>query len=140
MRYLFGLMLTLLPLNGYTADSLPFSQDVIEQTTVERSNTEVPSGNEEVDDHSWPYSNPYHPASTTNFDRFVARISPLWDENDRSRMSRYISDSGPPSSLYGHFGSPFFPDSISRRNETDHPYALDSPTNHFGRTWFIEKR
>ncbi len=140
MRYLFSLMLTLLPLNGHTAESIALSANEIDQTTSERSLTEKPSGDESLADQPWSYTNPYHPRSATNYDAFAAPLSPLSDGSDRSRMSLYLSDSGPSPTIYGHFGSPFFPDAINRQNETDHPYALDSPTNHFGRSWLTEKR
>lgn len=140
MRYLFGLMLTLLPLIGHTADSIPLFTIGNDQEPIERSITEQPSGEEQLVEQSWPYANPYHPTSPTNFDEFATPLSLTSDGQDRSRLSLYLSDSGPSPAVYGHFGSPLFPDSINRRNETGHPYALDSPTNHFGRSWFLEKR
>ena len=133
-------MLTLLPLSGHTADSIPLSTIGNDQKTTERSIAEKPSGDEPLVDQAWSYANPYHPTSATNFDEFAASLSPNSNGNDRSRLSLYLSDSGPSPAVYGHFGSPLFPDSINRRNETDHPYALDSPTNHFGRNWSMEKR
>lgn len=140
MRYLLALVLTLLPLSGHAADSMPLSANGTDQKTTERLITDKPSGDEHFADQSWPYANPYQPTSATNFDAFIAPLSPLPDGNDRSRLSRYLSDSGPTPSVYGHFGSPFFSDSINRRNETSHPYVLDSPTNQYGRSWFTEKR
>ena len=140
MQYLLILVLTLLPLNGHTADSIPLSANGINQATTERSITEKPSGGEPSADQLWLYANPYQPTSATNFDEFAAPLVPLSDGSDRSRLSLYLSDSGPSPAVYGHFGSPFFPDSITRRNETGHPYALDSSTNQFGRSWRMDKR
>lgn len=140
MRFLLGVMLTLLPFIGHAADSIVLTENGINQEPTERSIITKPSGEEPLVDQPWPYANPYHPTSATNFDIFAAPVSPLSDGNDRSRLSQYLSDSGPTTSVYGHFGSPLFPDSINRRNETDHPFALDSPTNHFGRSWSLEER
>ena len=140
MRYLLGMVLTLLPLSGYAADSILLSANGMDQNTSEGLITEKPSGDEFLADQPWLYPNPYQPTSPTNFEVFIAPLSPLPDGNDRSRLSLYLSDSGPTPSVYGHFGSPFFSDSINRRNETSHPYALDSPTNQYGRSWFTEKR
>ena len=138
MRYLLCMVLALFPVSGRAADSMPLSANEVDQKTAERFITEKPSG--DPVDQSWPYANPYQPTSPTNFDVFISPLSPLPDGNDRSRLSLYLSDSGPSPFVYGHFGSPFFSDSINRRNETSHPYALDSPTNQYGRSWFSEKR
>jgi hypothetical protein len=140
MRYFLGLVLALLPFSGHTADLIPLSKIGIDQKTTERPITEKPSQDEHLVDQLWPYANPYHPTSATNFDVFTAPLVPSLDGNDRSRLSLYLSDSAPNPAVYGHFGNPLFPDSINRRNETGHPYALDGPTNHFGRSWLLEKR
>lgn len=140
MRYLLAVMLTLLPLSGHTADSMPLSENGNGQKATERAITERPSGDEHVADQPWPYANPYDPTSATNFDEFAPPLSSMSDGTDRSRMSLSLSDSGRSPAVYGHFGNPLFPDSINRRNETDHPYAMDSPTNHYGRSWLMIKR
>jgi len=140
MRNLLGLVLTLLPLSGHAADSILLSENGADQKTAERSIAENPSEDEHLVEQPWPYANPYQPTSSTNFDEFAAPLVPLSDGNDRSRLSLYLSDSGPSPAVYGHFGNQFFSDSVNRRNETGHPYALDSPTNHFGRSWLMEKR
>ena len=132
-------MLTLLPLSGHAADALSLSPTETDQKTW-HAPAEPPSGDEGVIDQPGPYANPYHPSSATNFDAFTVPHVPSPNVNDRSRLSLYLSDSAPPSSLYGHFDSPFFPDSINRRDATDHPYALDSPTNYYGRSSLMERR
>jgi hypothetical protein len=121
MRYLLGLMLTLLPLSGYAADSVPPSAPGIDQKTTERSIADTPSGDEFLVDQPWPYANPYHPTSATNFDPFAAPLGP------RSDTSASLN------SIYGHFGDQLFPDSIKNRGVTGHPFAMDSPANLFGR-------
>lgn len=140
MRYLLGLMLTLLPVIGHTADSIPISGQEIDQNTAECSIIEQSSGNEHLAGQSWPYSTPYHPSSATNRDVFDVLLLPSQVVHDRSRLNQYQSDSGPRLAVYGHFGSPFSPDSVNRRNEADRRYALESPTIHYGRGWLTEKR
>jgi hypothetical protein len=121
MRYLLGLVLTLLPVSGHTGDSIPPSTTGTDQNTSERSFTEQPSGDEHPVDQSWPYTNPYDPASATNFDPFAAPLAPRADT------------SGPVKNVYGHFGDQLFPNSINARGVTSHPFAMDSPANLYGR-------
>lgn len=121
MRYLFGLVLTLLPLSGHAADSIPPSITGTDQHTSERSFTEQPSGDEHPVDQSWPYANPYHPMSATNFDPFAAPIAPQADT------------SGSVNNVYGHFGDQLFPNSINIRGVTSHPFAMDGSANLYGR-------
>ena len=139
MRLMLVLVLTLFPFIGHTADSISLSPNGTEQKT-DPSIIEKPFGEESLIDQPGPYVNPYHPTSATNFEAFTVPLLPSPEVNDRSRLSRYLSDSGPSPAIYGHFGNPFFPPSINHRNATDHPYALDSPTNNFGRSWLTEKR
>lgn len=121
MRYLFGLMLTLLPLSGYAADALPPSTTGSDQNSSERVIVEQPAGDESPAEPSWPYANPYHPTSATNFDPFAAPLVPRADT------------SGSVDTVYGHFGDQLFPDSINTRGVTAHPFAMDSPANLYGR-------
>jgi hypothetical protein len=128
MRYLLGLMLTLLPVSGHAADLIPLSTNEIDQKAAERSIVDQPSGDEHPVDQSWPYTNPYHPASATNFDPFATPLMPRSDT------------SGSAISGYGHFGDPLFPDSIIHRGVTAHPFAMDSPANLFGRDQRVGER
>ena len=121
MQYLLILVLTLLPLNGHTADSMPSSTTGTDQNTTERSFTSQPSGDEYPAEQSWPYANPYRPTSATNFDPFTAPLAPRADTP------------GSINTVYGHFGDQLFPNSINTRGITDHPFAMDSPANLYGR-------
>jgi hypothetical protein len=125
----------LLPLSGHAADSVPLFENGPDQQSPTPPSVEKFSGDTVPVDQAWPYANPYHPASATNFDEFTTPLLPTPEVTDRSRLSLYLSDSGPSQAVYGHFGNPFFPDSINSRGTTDHPFAMDSSTNLYGRTW-----
>ena len=135
MRLLLTLVLILLPLSGHTADSMPPSENGPDQESPNSPGVEKFSGDTALIDQAWPYANPYHPTSATNFDAFTSPPSSHSEGTDRSRLSQYLTDSGPNQTVYGHFGSPFFSDSINSRGTTGHPFAMDSATNLYGRNW-----
>jgi hypothetical protein len=122
MRLLLIFILTLLPLSSYSADSaLPSEHDTAPKAANAPLTVEQFPSDEAIIEQQWPYANPYHPTSATNFDPFAAPVAP------RADMS------GSVSSVYGHFGDPLFPGSIKNRDVTDHPFAMDSPANLYGR-------
>lgn len=141
MRLLLVAVLALLPLTAHAAHTDNLSDDRPDRNAAsDDADTPEAHGNEDVVDEAWPYSNPYSPTSATNFDPFAVPLSQRPEVNDRSRLSKHLNDPGPINSVYGHFGSPLFPDSINSRGVTDHPYAMDSSTNLYGRSWRIEGR
>ncbi len=133
MRLLLTLALMLLPLSGHAADSVPLFENGPDQQSPTPPSVEKSSGDTVPVDQAWPYANPYHPGSATNFDAFTAPLLSSSEGADRSRLNQYLTDSGPNQAVYGHFGSPFFPDSINSRGTTAHPFAMDSSTNLYGR-------
>jgi hypothetical protein len=129
MWLLLVLVLTLLPLSGYSASSTPLSQkNATPKPAADPPIAKQSSGDETPVERPWPSANPYHPTSATNFDPFAA---PLVQRPDAPR---------PINSVYGHFGDPLFPDSIKSRDVTDHPFAMDSSTNLYGRDQRMGRR
>ena len=56
--------------------------------------------------------------------RIIDTAAPIAPQTDTS---------GSVNSIYGHFGDQLFPNSINNRGVTDHPFAMDSPANLYGR-------
>lgn len=104
----------------------------IDPSVTEQSTPIVPENTVE-DQTLGPFTNPYGPASATNFDPFAAPLIPSPALNDRNRLSAPDDYRSPIGSIYGHFGNPLFPGSIANRGETAHPFAMDSSTNLYGR-------
>jgi len=65
MRYLLGLMLTLLPVSGYAADLVPLSENGSHQNTTERWITELPS-DVSIDNVCGHVGDPLFPSSINN--------------------------------------------------------------------------
>ena len=145
MRILLAGILILIPFNaqGQVLDApcdereLPSSAEPAGSPTIEQP---VIQGDTSVCQTLEPLNNPYSPASATNFDPFAASLTPRPEVNDRSRLSVQRDNPVPIDAIYGHFGSPLFPDSIEHRGETAHPYAMDSSTNLYGRNKPLQGR
>ena len=141
MRLLLVAVLTLLPLIAHTAlAGDPLDGQTDPDAAADHGGAVQPHGDEGVVDQPWPYPNPYNPTSATNFDVFAAPLLQRPDVNDRSRLSMHLYGPGPINSVYGHFGNPLFPDSVNSRGTTDHPFAMDSSTNLYGRNWRVGGR
>ena len=87
-----------------------------------------------------PYGNPYSPSSATNFEAINAPR--LYDQqgNDRGRLSVKPYDREWVSNPYGHYRSPYSPDSFKNRFGEGNPYRSDSPNNPYGRSLRNEGR
>lgn len=140
MRFLLAGILILLPFNAQGEMPSPPSSEECDSELHPKHADSLDVENADAPADSWPYQNPYSPISPTNFAAFTVPLVQRPEVNDRSRLSMHLYHSGPINSVYGHFGNPFFPDSINSRGTTDHPFAMDSSTNLYGRNWQVGGR
>ena len=139
MRLFLACIITLLPLTAWAEPAQSDKTDLVDSPVA--VDPDSPSETEYTDDQLddgeqlWPYSNPYSPASATNFEPFITSSS-----YGQNRLSRNASEPEWLTAPVVRYGSPSTPDPMNQRYDVGALHSSGSSMNLYTRGGKIERR